>query len=72
MQTKLFRTDEVAKLLDVPVDRITRMARAGELPAVRCGRTWRFCPDQIRAWIETGGGGAWKRRALQSPREAAR
>jgi excisionase family DNA binding protein len=61
MLRKLLRTDEVAALLDVPADRVTRMARDGQLPAIRCGRTWRFSYEQVNAWMEAGGAGGWKR-----------
>jgi hypothetical protein len=56
MLRKLLRTDEVATILDISADRVTLMAREGDLPAVRC-RTWRFCPEQIRSWVIAGGAG---------------
>jgi len=61
MLRKLLRTDEVAIFFDIPSDRVTRMAREGQLPAIRCGRTWRFSGDQINAWMKAGGAGGWKR-----------
>ena len=61
MLEKLMRTDEVAALLDVPTDRVTSMARLGLLPAIRCGRTWRFAQAALNAWMESGGAGRWSR-----------
>ena len=64
MLQKLLRTDEVAALLDVSSDRVTRMAREGLLPAIRCGRTWRFSPEQVEEWMRLGGAGEWRRPSL--------
>ncbi len=64
MLRKLLRTDEIAAVLDVPAERVARMAREGLLPAIRCGRTWRFSPEKVQEWMQTGGAGGWKR-ALQ-------
>jgi excisionase family DNA binding protein len=61
MLRKLLRSDEVATLLDVSLDRVTALAREGHIPAIRCGRAWRFCPEQIDRWILAGGAGGWKR-----------
>jgi excisionase family DNA binding protein len=33
---------EVAELLKIPVSTLYQLARRGELPASRLGRTWRF------------------------------
>ena len=61
MLDKLLRTDEVAEILDIPAERVATMARQGLLPAVRCGRSWRFAPSRLRQWMEWGGAGGWKR-----------
>jgi excisionase family DNA binding protein len=61
MHDKLLRTDEVAVILDIPADRVATMAREGLLPAIRCGRSWRFAPARLRKWMESGGAGGWKR-----------
>jgi len=61
MHGKLLRTDEVAVILDVPSDRVATMAREGLLPAIRCGRSWRFAPTRLWEWMESGGAGGWKR-----------
>jgi len=38
---------EVADLLHMPVSTVYHLARRGELPARRLGRTWRFLRPQI-------------------------
>jgi excisionase family DNA binding protein len=39
---------EVAELLRLPVSTVYELARRGELPACRLGRTWRFLRSQIQ------------------------
>jgi excisionase family DNA binding protein len=38
---------EVAELLHLPVSSVYYLARRGELPACRLGRTWRFVRPRI-------------------------
>lgn len=38
---------EVAELLKMPVSTIYQLARRGELPARRLGRTWRFMRPRL-------------------------
>lgn len=38
---------EVADLLKMPVSTIYQLARRGELPASRLGRTWRFLRPRL-------------------------
>ena len=38
---------EVADLLKMPVPTIYQLARRGELPASRLGRTWRFLRTRL-------------------------
>jgi excisionase family DNA binding protein len=39
----VFYTDQdVARILQVPVAKVQRLARTGELPGVKVGREWRF------------------------------
>jgi excisionase family DNA binding protein len=38
---------EVAELLKMPVSTIYLLARCGELPASRLGRTWRFLRPRL-------------------------
>ncbi len=51
----LINAAAVAALLGVSTWRIYELARAGLLPSVRLGRTLRFDPDALRAWIDAGG-----------------
>jgi excisionase family DNA binding protein len=38
---------EVAELLKLPVSTVYQLARRGELPASRLGRTWRFLRPRL-------------------------
>lgn len=69
MPTKLLRAQKVADILDVPTDHVYGLVRHGFLPAIRVGRVWRFDEQKLRAWIERGGAGGWRRE--HGPREAA-
>jgi excisionase family DNA binding protein len=40
---------EVAQLLRMPVSTVYELARRGELPARRLGRTWRFLRPRLEA-----------------------
>lgn len=40
---------EVADLLRMPVSTVYELARRGELPARRLGRTWRFLRPRLEA-----------------------
>jgi excisionase family DNA binding protein len=43
---------EVAELLHLPVSTVYYLARHGELPASRFGRTWRFLRPRIERLLE--------------------
>lgn len=45
-------TGEVLGYLNVTPRTIYRLIRAGELPAVRIGRQWRFRRSDLDAWID--------------------
>lgn len=63
--TRLLKADEVAKILDVPKDRVYEMAAQGLLPVVRLGRQVRFDEAKLRDWIDDGGKalpGGWRAR----------
>lgn len=47
MEVKLLTAKEVAELLRVSHAHVLKMARDGELPAMRLGKTWRFRADVI-------------------------
>ena len=44
---EVMTTREVAELLKMPVSTIYQLARRGELPANRLGRTWRFLRPRL-------------------------
>jgi excisionase family DNA binding protein len=52
---KLIQADAVAELLDVDRYRVYEMVRSGMIPAVRMGRSIRFDPERLDAWIASGG-----------------
>jgi excisionase family DNA binding protein len=43
---------EAAEMLGLHPKTIQRLARAGELPAVRVGRYWRFRASALNEWID--------------------
>ncbi len=45
-------TGEVLSYLHVNPRTIYRLIRAGELPAVRIGRQWRFRQSDLNDWVE--------------------
>jgi excisionase family DNA binding protein len=52
---RLVKADAVAEMLDVDRFRVYELARTGQIPAVRIGRSIRFNPERVVAWIEAGG-----------------
>jgi excisionase family DNA binding protein len=49
----LLSDTKVSKLLGLHPKTVARMARRGELPAIRIGRYWRFRASELDAWLET-------------------
>jgi excisionase family DNA binding protein len=45
-------TDEVLDYLKVTSRTIYRLIKAGDLPAVRIGRQWRFRQSDLDAWLD--------------------
>ena len=43
---------EAGKLLGLHPKTIQRLARRGELPAIRIGRYWRFRASALNQWID--------------------
>jgi excisionase family DNA binding protein len=43
---------EVAELLHLPVSTVYELARRGELPARRLGRTWRFLRPRLEELLD--------------------
>ena len=48
----LLRTDEVEMLLGIGRTKVFEMLAAGELPAIRIGRSVRISREQLEAWID--------------------
>lgn len=48
----LLKVSDAAKTLAIGQQTLLRLARAGDVPAVRIGRSVRFRPDDLRNWIE--------------------
>lgn len=48
---KVLTVDEVASLLKLTRVTIYRMAKAGDIPALKVGKVWRFPEEEIEAWL---------------------
>lgn len=48
----LLSDTQVGKLLGLHPKTVQRLARAGEIPAVRIGRYWRYRASALNAYIE--------------------
>jgi excisionase family DNA binding protein len=49
--SRLLTPEDVAELLKVDRETIYRMARRGELPAIKVARHWRFRAARIERWL---------------------
>lgn len=52
MTEKFLTTEEVLHYLDVNLRTVYRWVKAGQLPAIRVGRQWRFRRSDLDAWLE--------------------
>jgi excisionase family DNA binding protein len=50
-------TEEVLGCLKVTPRTVYRLIRAGDLPAVRVGRQWRFRRADLESWLTARGAG---------------
>jgi len=60
---RLMGVDEVAEVLAMKPTSVYELARKGLVPHVRIGRSVRFLPSQLRAFLESGGQalpGGWR------------
>ena len=48
----LLEAEEVAKLLGVEVGYIYSQARAKKIPSVKLGKYRKFCPSQLKKWLD--------------------
>jgi excisionase family DNA binding protein len=55
MAQDIMTSEEAAAYLRVGVDTLKRKARAGEVPAAKVGRRWRFRRAELDAWLGRGG-----------------
>mgnify|MGYP001821006760 CR=1 FL=1 len=65
----LLTVKEVAALLNTSVARVYDLASKKVLPVVKLGRSKRFDPDVLRAWIKNGGQalpGGWRQESLDN------
>jgi excisionase family DNA binding protein len=51
MDEEVLDVTGAAKALGVSTRTIYKLARAGEIPAMRIGREWRFALKNIREWV---------------------
>lgn len=51
----LMRARETAQVLGIPLSRLYELSRNGLTPCVRIGRSFRYSPTAISAFIATGG-----------------
>ncbi|MFC1631214.1 helix-turn-helix domain-containing protein [Candidatus Omnitrophota bacterium] len=49
--SRILTVHQVAKYLNLVPDTIYRKARAGEIPAVKMGKCWRFPKDTLDKWL---------------------
>ncbi len=52
MYGKLLTLKEVAKYLQLSETTIYKMARVGEIPAIKIANQWRFKKEDIDKWLE--------------------
>ena len=50
--TSIMTVHDVAEYLRLSEATIYQMARAGRIPVLRMGRTWRFKKENIDAWLD--------------------
>lgn len=55
MVSEVLTAKEAAEYLKLSVETVKAKARAGQMPAAKIGRKWRFSQRQLLDWIETGG-----------------
>ena len=56
MDREIMTTEEVAEYLRLAEATVYKLAQAGEIPAVKVGRAWRFKRELIDEWFRTEAG----------------
>ncbi len=51
-EEKILTIEEVGDYLKIPKQTLYVWARAGEIPAIKVGKHWRFRKSSIDGWIE--------------------
>ncbi len=54
MDEEILDVEGAARALGVSTRTIYKLARQGEIPAMRVGREWRFALQNLRAWVING------------------
>jgi excisionase family DNA binding protein len=54
---RLLTAQTLAEHLDLPLWRVYELAREGQIPHLRIGRSLRFDPVAVSGWIRQGGTG---------------
>jgi excisionase family DNA binding protein len=49
----LIDSDETAALLKINPATLQRMARSGQVPAIKVGKLWRFRKSQLDEWLQS-------------------
>ena len=65
----LIDSDEAAGLLRIHPKTLQRMARSGQVPAIRVGKFWRFRKRELNVWL-LGSGVQYPRYAYRPTEEA--
>jgi excisionase family DNA binding protein len=55
MEKEIMTTEEVARYLRLTEATVYKLAQAGDIPAAKLGRTWRFKRDLIDEWFRLQG-----------------
>ncbi len=56
----IVNTAQAAEMLGVGVQKLRQMSLAGEIPAYRWGKNYRFFRDELIAWLKSQGPGSWE------------
>lgn len=68
MSTETINSDECAELLRCTAEQVEELARAGEIPALKIGRSWLFLRSDLLAYLaEKARHEAQERRARRQP-----
>ncbi len=52
MASDILTTREAAEYLKLSVETVKAQARAGQMPAMKIGREWRFSREQLLDWVK--------------------